>query len=263
MRCRVRWATEPATLSGRDHAGDARGPLRRRRCNATWPLCGLGGWIVVGAARSAAWAWARGRPDQRDRDRIGIRVPHSPHCLQPRPAVVSKEPRMHHPNPPEPTPAAREAAAGHRRGRPRRPRPGPPGFTIEVQVLGGEAGRRLDQEQTEAIAAVLAWLAAHPPTAAAGSAATIDAPAEPRGFCGRQHAEDGRARGHADPQAERSRPLRRAGQPGGWRVVVELPASGSGAGAGAGGGGPAGGGGRPGAGRAPGGGAPLGLAGLA
>jgi len=176
MRCRVRWATEPATLSGRDHAGDARGPLRRRRCNATWPLCGLGGWIVVGAARSAAWAWARERPDQRDRDRIGIRVPHSLHCLQPRPAVVSKEPRMHHPNPPEPTPAAREAAAGHRRGRPRRPRPGPPGFTIEVQVLGGEAGRRLDQEQTEAIAAVLAWLAAHPPTAAAGSAATIDAP---------------------------------------------------------------------------------------
>jgi hypothetical protein len=40
-------------------------------------------------------------------------------------------------------------------------------------VLGGEAGRRLDQEQTEAVAAVLAWLAAHPPTptAAAGSAA--------------------------------------------------------------------------------------------
>jgi translation initiation factor IF-2 len=80
----------------------------------------------------------------------------------------------------------------------------------------------------------------------------------------RAPARRGRAgAGHADPQAERSRPLRRAGQPGGWRVVVELPASGSGAGAGAGGGGPAGGGGRPGAGRAPGGGAPLGLAGLA
>jgi hypothetical protein len=78
---------------------------------------------------------------------------------------------MPHPNPPEPTPAAREAATGQRRSRPRRPRPGPPGLTIEVQVLGGEAGRRLDQEQTEAIAAVLAWLAAHPPTAAAGSAA--------------------------------------------------------------------------------------------
>jgi hypothetical protein len=39
-------------------------------------------------------------------------------------------------------------------------------------VLDGEAGRRLDQERTEAIAAVLAWLAAHPPTptAATGSA---------------------------------------------------------------------------------------------
>ncbi len=81
---------------------------------------------------------------------------------------------MHHPNPdPEPTPAARAPAAGQGRSRPRRPRPGPPGFTIEVQVLGGEAGRRLAQEQTEAIAAVLAWLAGHPPTppATAGSAA--------------------------------------------------------------------------------------------
>src|SRR6266508_1057699 len=79
---------------------------------------------------------------------------------------------MHHPDPPGPTPAAHQAAAGQRRSRPRRPRPGPPGFTIEVQLLGGEAGRRLDQEQTEAIAALLAWLAAHPPTAAAGSTAT-------------------------------------------------------------------------------------------
>ena len=80
---------------------------------------------------------------------------------------------MHHPNPnPESTPPARGPAAGQRRSRPRRPRPGPPGFTIEVQVLGGEAGRRLAQEQTEAIAAVLAWLAARPPPAAAESAAT-------------------------------------------------------------------------------------------
>jgi len=82
---------------------------------------------------------------------------------------------MPHPNPPGPTPAARGAATGQRRSRPRRPRPGPPGFTIEVQLLGGEAGRRLDQEQTEAVAAVLAWLAAHSPTAAAGSAATAAA----------------------------------------------------------------------------------------
>jgi hypothetical protein len=77
---------------------------------------------------------------------------------------------MPHPNPPGSTPAARKAATGQRR--PRRPRPGPPGFTIEVQLLGGEAGRRLDQEQTEAIAAVLAWLAAHPPTANAATGST-------------------------------------------------------------------------------------------
>jgi len=82
---------------------------------------------------------------------------------------------MHHPNPRR-KPPAREpaAAAGQGRSRGRRPRPGPPGFTYEVQVLGGEAGRRLAQEQTEAAAAVLAWLAGHPPTppAATGSAAT-------------------------------------------------------------------------------------------
>ena len=81
---------------------------------------------------------------------------------------------MHHPNSdPESKPPAREPAAGQRRSRARRARPGPPGFTIEVQLLAGEAGRLLDQEQTEAVAAVLAWLAAHPPTptAATGSAA--------------------------------------------------------------------------------------------
>lgn len=78
------------------------------------------------------------------------------------------------PNPdPRTTPPARERAAGQARSRARRARPGPPGFTIEVQLLGGEAGRRLAQEQAEAIGAVLAWLAAHPPTppSAAGSAA--------------------------------------------------------------------------------------------
>jgi hypothetical protein len=85
---------------------------------------------------------------------------------------------MHHPNPNPPRkPPAREPAAGEGRSRGRRPRSGPPGFTYEVQLLGGEAGRRLAQEQTEAIAAVLAWLAGHPPTptAAAGSDA-IGAP---------------------------------------------------------------------------------------
>jgi hypothetical protein len=38
---------------------------------------------------------------------------------------------------------------------------GAPGSTYHLQLLGGEAGRWLAQEQTEAVAAVLAWLAAH------------------------------------------------------------------------------------------------------
>jgi hypothetical protein len=81
------------------------------------------------------------------------------------------------PNPdPCPKPPAREpaaAAASQGRSRGRRLRLGPPRFTYEVQLLGGEAGRRLAQQQAEGIAAVLAWLADHPPTptAAAGSAA--------------------------------------------------------------------------------------------
>jgi Transposase len=54
-------------------------------------------------------------------------------------------------------------------GRGRRARPGPPGFTFEVQLVGGEEGRRLEQEQTEAIIEVLAWLAAHPPAATAAT----------------------------------------------------------------------------------------------
>jgi len=49
------------------------------------------------------------------------------------------------------------------RGRRRRARPGPPGSTFEVQLVGGEEGRRLEQQQTEAIIEVLAWLAAYPP----------------------------------------------------------------------------------------------------
>jgi len=111
---------------------------------------------------------------------------------------------MHNPDP-RPTPSASESAASQGRSRGRRPRPGPPGFTYEVQLLGGEAGRCLAQEQTEAIIAVLAWLAAHPPTAATGPAATAvgnrDAAsrAELRGASGRQHAAgDGRERGCAD-----------------------------------------------------------------
>jgi len=177
---------------------------------------------------------------------------------------------MHHPNPRR-KPPAREpaAAAGQGRSRGRRPRPGPPGSTYKVQVLGGGAGRRLAQEQTEAAAAVLAWLAARPPThahrrdrvgrhrrqrqacrAEHGDASRDAAgPAEPGRGSGREHADRiGRARGRADTQASWAGPVRRPGRSGGWRVVVELSDGGSGPGGGAGGSGPAGRGGRTGVG---------------
>jgi len=133
---------------------------------------------------------------------------------------------MHHPNPdPGPRPPAREPA-GQGRGRGRRARPGPPGFTYEVQVLGGEAGRRLAQEQAEAVAAVLAWLAAHPPTAAAGSAATTaigkpvgqetamptgtrPVPPSPAGAAGASTQRTGGRRG--GPTPKRNRPSRSGG----------------------------------------------------
>ena len=70
---------------------------------------------------------------------------------------------------PQPRPDRQPRAPGADRpasgGRGRRARPGPPGFTFEVQLVGGEEGRQLEQEQTEAIIEVLAWLAAHPPIA--------------------------------------------------------------------------------------------------
>lgn len=59
-------------------------------------------------------------------------------------------------------PAAAAAAAGQGCSRARRPRLGPPGFTFDVQLLGGEAGRLLAQQHTGAAAAVLAWLPARP-----------------------------------------------------------------------------------------------------
>lgn len=46
------------------------------------------------------------------------------------------------------TPAA---GRGHRSER--------PGFSYEVRLVGGEAGRRLEREQTEVIAEVLRWVA--------------------------------------------------------------------------------------------------------
>ncbi len=81
-------------------------------------------------------------------------------------------------------------------------------------MLGGEAGRRLAQEQTEAITAVLAWLAAHPPPTSAAGSAAIGTPvgqptatatgmrprrAEPSRASGRQHAaEDGQEQACTD-----------------------------------------------------------------
>ena len=156
----------------------------------------------------------------------------------------------------------------------------PPGFTYQVQLLGGEAGRRLAQEQTEAIAAVLAWLAAHPPTGATGSAATAaigrpvgqrptmptgtrPVPPSPAGAAGastQTRTGGSGVRRHPSRTGQAS-PAGRAA----WRVAGHVHRSdgGAGPGGGAGGSGPAGRGGRTGAGRAPGGGAPLGLASVA
>ena len=80
----------------------------------------------------------------------------------------------------QPSELAADPTSPPSRGRGRRVRPGPPAFTFEVQLLGGEAGRQLEQEQTEAIIEVLAWLAAHPPpptTATRSAAATTSGPA--------------------------------------------------------------------------------------
>jgi hypothetical protein len=52
--------------------------------------------------------------------------------------------------------ASNRPAAGSQ-GRSRRP-----GFTYQIRLVGGEAGRRLEARPAEAIAEVLAWLAAHP-----------------------------------------------------------------------------------------------------
>jgi hypothetical protein len=110
------------------------------------------------------------------------------------------------PKPPARAPAA--AAASQGRSRPRRPRPGPPRFTYEVQLLGGEAGRRLAQQQAEAIAAVLARLAGHPPTptAAAGSAAATAV---------------GRPVGQNTAMPAGTRPARQALQASGWEHAAE------------------------------------------
>jgi len=37
-----------------------------------------------------------------------------------------------------------------------------PGFSYQIRLIGGEAGRRVEREQAEAIADVLRWFAANP-----------------------------------------------------------------------------------------------------
>jgi hypothetical protein len=77
------------------------------------------------------------------------------------PAAVGEHEAVHaHPGSrpaPAREPPARAAAVVDEHDR------GSPGFTIEVRLLGGEAGGRLAQ-QAGATAAVLAWFAADPPT---------------------------------------------------------------------------------------------------
>jgi hypothetical protein len=63
-------------------------------------------------------------------------------------------------------PAADRPTSGNRG---RRARPGAPRFTFQVRLVGGEEGRRLEQQQTEAIIEVLRWLAAHRPTPTAAT----------------------------------------------------------------------------------------------
>lgn len=69
------------------------------------------------------------------------------------------------------------APAAGNQGRSRRP-----GFTYEIRLVGGEAGRRLEAQQAAAIAEVLAWLAAHPhpaPEELARAARAVPEPAGP------------------------------------------------------------------------------------
>jgi hypothetical protein len=211
--------TQPRGRAG-THTWGFAGPAGSCTVNATSPLCGLGAGsssVLDVVGRCGAHVDARERPDQRDRDMIGIRVRDTPHRLQPshsaggaRSRWRAKEPCMHHPNPNPPRkPPAREPAAGEGRSRGRRPRSGPPWFTYEVQLLGGEAGRRLAQEQTEAIAAVRPGLPATLPRPLPRQGPTPSA--RPSGRARRRRPEHGRP--SRAPQGQRP-PARRPGRAG-------------------------------------------------
>jgi hypothetical protein len=143
------------------------------------------------------------------------------------------------------------------RGRRRRARPGPPGSTFEVQLVGGEEGRRLEQQQTEAIIEVLAWLAAYP-RPRSHDRDTIRRHPRHETVDNRQHGHQrSHERGHEDRQDRE------------WRCaavnanLVVISDGSPGPRGGAGRSGPAAEGGRTCAGCAPGGAMPPGLAGLA
>jgi hypothetical protein len=175
---------EPGSMLGDSQGGCA------RRLTATSPHCGLnaGSSLVLDAGRGRTPACADALIGVIE-TRLGSGAT-LPTARQPwSSASGAPEPHMH-PLDPGPKPPAGEPAAQGRR--PARRAAGPPGFTYEVQLLGGEAGRRLAQQQTEAIAELLAWLAGHPPTppAAAGPAATAGKPVGPEtGDAGREAAQ--------------------------------------------------------------------------
>jgi hypothetical protein len=151
---------------------DSRRLRWRGTFNATSPRSlGSGSWSGPPALAGRS-AGTRERPDQRDRDRIGIG------CDTPQswtPAAKGDQGAVHA----QPRSLSQTACTRARCCR-RRPAPQPwststiraARFTYEVQLLAEDAGRRLAQQQTQAVTAVLAWLAGHPPTDPAGSAAT-------------------------------------------------------------------------------------------
>jgi hypothetical protein len=62
-----------------------------------------------------------------------------------------------------------------------------PGFSHQIRLVGGDAGRRVEREQAEAIAEVLRWFAANPGSVSPGAAPAV--PRAGRGLVGAVPAE--------------------------------------------------------------------------